>query len=293
MVVPVGFLHHVAYLAHGKILVAAQHLQGLVLVVGNGVESHHLMGHRDGEQIGCHLLPVAHYGIVEVFPMEVELLLESVFRAWVGKVEGFFGRHRHIDLHHREDAVLEDALVYVSLDLIASLTHVYLASLQFDMDYGHSVDQEHHVSPSVAQHRVGSLEFRLSCYLVAALSGRDFHRVENLQIHFLAEVVGVGFIVALDANLLAVDESVHLVGRTFHVHLVHHLLHFRGGKGVVAQLVYLPVVVVDDVSPVLHQLLFGRVFDYLVPAVVEEVMGQRLLKGEFLDEPLYIVSHNF
>ena len=49
-----------------------------------------------------------------------------------------------------EYAVLEDALVYVSLDLIASLTYVYLASLQFDMDYGHSVDQEHHVSPSVA-----------------------------------------------------------------------------------------------------------------------------------------------
>ena len=212
MVVPVSFLHHVAYLAHGKILVAAQHLQGLVLVVGNGVESHHLMGHRDGEQIGSHLLPVAHYGVVEVFPMEVELLLEPPFRARIGKVEGFFWRHCHIDLHHREDAVLEDSFVNVSLDLIASLAYVYLASLQFDVNHGHSVDQEHHVSPSVAQHRVGSLEFRLSYYLVAALSGRDFHRVENLQIHILAEVVGVGFIVALDAHLLAVDESVHLVG---------------------------------------------------------------------------------
>ena len=60
----------------------------------------------------------------------------------------------------------------------------------------------------------------------------------------------------------------------------------------VAQFVYLTVVVVDDAGPVLHQLLFGGVHDHLVPLVSEQVVGQYLFKGQFLDETLYIVSHS-
>ena len=293
VVVPVGLLHPVADLAHGKILVAAEHLQRLVLVVGNGVEAHHLMRHRDGEQVGGHLPPVTHDDVVEVFPMEIELWLEAVFRAGVGKVECLLGSHRHIDLHHREDAALEHPFVHIPFDLEAGLADIHLASLQFDMYHGHAVDEEHHIATAVASHLVGRLELWLSDYLVAALSRGDFHRVEYLQIHLLAAVVGVGLVVALDAHLLGIDESVHLVGRAHHVHLVHHLLHLRCRQRMVAQFVYLAVVVVDDAAPVLYKLLLGGVHNHLVPPVFEQVVGQCLFKGQFLDETLYVVSHSF
>ena len=128
------------------------------------------MSHRDGEQIGGNQFPVAHYLVVEVFPMEIVLLLESVFCTRVGKIESLLRRHSHINLHHREDAALEHSLVYISLYLEASLAYINLASLQFDMYHGHSVYQEHHVAASVAQHVVGSLKPWLACYLIAALS---------------------------------------------------------------------------------------------------------------------------
>ena len=293
VVVPVGLLHPVADLAHGKILVAAENLQRLVLVVGNGVEAHHLMRHRDGEQVGGHLPPVAHDDVVEVFPMEIELWLEAVFRARIGKVERLLRSHCHIDLHHREDAALEHTFVYITLDLEAGLADIHLASLQFDMYHGHAVDEEHHITTAVATHLISRLELRLTGYLVAALSRGDFHRVEYLQIHLLAAVVGVCLVVAFDAHLLGIDESVHLVGRAHHVHLVHHLLHLRCRQRMVAQFVYLAVVVVDDAGPVLHQLFFGRVHHHLVPPVSEQVVGQCLFKGQFLDETLYVVSHSF
>ena len=49
--VPVSLLNHVAYFADSKILVTTEYLQRLVLVVDNGVEAHHLVSHRDRQQI--------------------------------------------------------------------------------------------------------------------------------------------------------------------------------------------------------------------------------------------------
>ena len=40
MVVPVCLLYDIAYLANGEVLITTEHLQGLVLVVGNGVETY-------------------------------------------------------------------------------------------------------------------------------------------------------------------------------------------------------------------------------------------------------------
>ena len=40
MVVPVCLLYDIAYLADGEVLITTKHLQGLVLVVGNGVETY-------------------------------------------------------------------------------------------------------------------------------------------------------------------------------------------------------------------------------------------------------------
>ena len=89
----------------------------------------------------------------------------------------------------------------------------------------------------------------------------------------LAEVVGVSLVVARDANLFTVDESVHLIWRTFHVHFIHHLLHLGSGKRIVAQFVYLAVVVVDDACPVLDKLLLRGVLYHLVPSVVKKMIG--------------------
>ena len=170
VVVPVGLLHPVAYLTHGIVLVAAEHLQSLVLVVGNGVESHHLMSHGYGEQVCGHLSPVVHDDVVEVFPMEIELRLEAVFRTGVGKVECLLGCHGHKNLHHRVDAALEHPFVHIPFNLEAGLADIHLASLQFDMYHRHAVDKEHHIATAVAAHLTSCLEFRLSYYLISALS---------------------------------------------------------------------------------------------------------------------------
>ena len=72
VVVPVGGAHLFPYLRHGEILIAAQHLQRLVLVVGDAVVAYQLVCHRDGEQVGSYALPVVHLLVVEVCPMEIE-----------------------------------------------------------------------------------------------------------------------------------------------------------------------------------------------------------------------------
>ena len=72
MVVPVSGTHPLPNLGHSKILIAAKHLQRLVLIVGNAVVAYHLVGHGDREQVGTDALPVVHLLIVEVCPMEVE-----------------------------------------------------------------------------------------------------------------------------------------------------------------------------------------------------------------------------
>ena len=99
MVVPVGVVHTVGDACHGEILVGAQHLQRVVLVVGNGVVAHHLMGHRYGEQGGGHPAVVALHGVVEVFPVEPVFGLEVLLPSGVGKVERLGGCHGHEDLH--------------------------------------------------------------------------------------------------------------------------------------------------------------------------------------------------
>ena len=75
------------------------------------------MRHRYVEQFHGHAVPVENLLVVEIRPMELELLQESVFPAWVGKVERFLRSHRHKNLYHGEDAMREDTLVHVTLDL--------------------------------------------------------------------------------------------------------------------------------------------------------------------------------
>ena len=167
------------------------------------------MCHGDAEQIGYDSSPVSYDRIVKVFPMEIEFRLEILFFSRIGKIECLFRSHGHENLYHLEDAVAECAFVSITLNLEGSLTYIYFGTLQFDMNYRHTIDEQHHIATSVSAQRVRSLETRLPCNLVAALPGTDFTRIENLQIDFFAVIVCISRVVAFDAYLSAIDKHIH------------------------------------------------------------------------------------
>ena len=112
------------------------------------------MRHRDTKQIGHNSSPVSYDGVVKVFPMEIEFRLEILFFARIGKIECLFRSHGHENLHHLEDAVAEYAFVGITLNLEGSLTHIHFGTLQFDMNHRHTIDEQHHIAPSVTAQRV-------------------------------------------------------------------------------------------------------------------------------------------
>jgi len=79
--------------------------------------------------------------------------------------------------------------------------------------------------------------------------------------------------VTFDAQLLSIDKVVDSVGRITKVYLVNNLLHLACCERMVTQLVYASVVIIDDISPVLHKLFFGWVLYYFVPTVLKQVVG--------------------
>ena len=192
------------------------------------------MCHRDAEQIGHNSPPVSYDGVVKVFPMEVEFRLEILFFARIGEIECLFRSHGHENLHHLEDAVAEYAFMGVALNLESSLTYIYFGTFQFDMNHRHTIDEQHYIASSVTAQRVRSLEARLSGNLVAALSGTDFTCIENLQINFLAVIVGIGRIVAFDAHLSAIDKHIHGVWTVAQIYLINDLAHLACGKRIIA-----------------------------------------------------------
>ena len=107
------------------------------------------MRHWNTEQIGYNSSPVSYDGVVKVFPMEIELRLEILFFARIGKIECLFRSHGYENLHHLEDAVAEYPFVGITLNLEGSLTYIYFGTLQFDMNHRHTIDEQHHIAPSV------------------------------------------------------------------------------------------------------------------------------------------------
>ena len=47
MIVPIGFTYPFPNLCGCEVLITTKHLQGFVLVIGNGIVTHHLMSHRN------------------------------------------------------------------------------------------------------------------------------------------------------------------------------------------------------------------------------------------------------
>ena len=170
MVIPVGLVGDVANPARCIVLVRAQHLQGRVFVIRDGIIPNQLMSHRDIEQFAGHAVPLKYLVIVEVSPMELKFILEQVFTARIGEVERLFGGHGHKYLHHGENAAAEDSFVHVAFQLKHRLRHIHAATLQLHMDNGHTVDEQQHIPSAVARQRIRGSETRLAHNLVTALS---------------------------------------------------------------------------------------------------------------------------
>ena len=123
--VPVRVMGHVADLVSGIILVRAKHFQRLVLIVSNGVIAYQLVSHGNVQQLSGYASPVMDLHIIEVSPMKLELIQETVFTAWIGKVQSLLRCHRHEYLYHREDTLTKHAFVHITLQLEHSLCHIH------------------------------------------------------------------------------------------------------------------------------------------------------------------------
>ena len=226
--------------------------------------------------------------VVEVGPMELELLVESAIGTRVGEVLRLLGVHGDEDLHQREQP-FEHALGGVLANLTDGLRYRHTALLQLDMEQGHAVDEQHEIAPPVvAQLRLRG-EHRLLRDLVPALPASDLVAMEYLKGHFLADMQVVVGVVPLDDNLFTVDQLVNGHRRALLPDLFDDLLHLGRRQGRAVQAIAMLVVLEEDGRPVVQQLLLGRIFQHsarIVPAV-----GLQLLDNRFLECRLCIENH--
>ena len=137
------------------------------------------MSHRDRQQVGSDTLPVVYLLVVEVCPMEVERRGKILRCSRVGEVQSLLRCHSHEYLYQREDAMREDTLVGILLDLVDSLSHIHTASLQLDMDNRHTIDEQHHIATASSAQWVLCLELWLTHNLINTLSGTHLLGIEN------------------------------------------------------------------------------------------------------------------
>ena len=250
-----------------KILVAAHHFQDAVCVIGHGVKANQLMGHGNGKQVLHNLLPVVQVLVVEIGPVKVEVLVEDSVGAGVGEIHRFIRLHGNENLNQRKQAG-EHTLVRVFFDLVAGLAHIHAAALQFTVNHRHTVDQQHKIAPAIGKHIAAGLEHWLLGNLIAALAGGDFPLVIDFQADFLAIVEGVGRVIPLDGDGFAVDKAVQLQRGAQTGDLVQNLVHLAVRQRDLVQTVDLPVVLKEDLFPVLDQVLLGFIAqNFRLPAV--------------------------
>ena len=145
------------------------------------------MCHRDGQKRGGHVLPIVHWLIVEIRPVEIKVRVELSFWAGVCKVDGFFRVHGNKDLNQRKQPG-KNALYRIFFNLVTGLFDGISALFQFHVDDRHSVDEQHQIATAVVQNFGLCGEFGLLCDLIPAVTGCNLQPVVNLQRHFLAEI---------------------------------------------------------------------------------------------------------
>ena len=251
------------------------------------------MRHGDGEQRGGESLPFVGTGfvaradglVVEVLPVEEEVGVERA-RAGVGEVARLVGGHPHKDLDQAEEP-REHALVGVLLDLAGGLADGDAAALELDVDDGHAVDEQTQVAAAVVQDLALCRVDRLLGYLVAALAGCDLLAIVDLQAHLLAQVKRIVGVVARDGDGLSVDEPVERERGLERFYLFDDLCHLTLGERAAVQAVDVRVVLEQNLSPVVDEVLLGGIAQdavRIVPSVLLQHGDDRLLeRGLFIE----------
>ena len=124
-------------------------------------------------------------------------------------------------------------------------------------------------------------------YLVAARSAGDLIAMEYLQSHIAALVQLIVGVIALNDDLLAVDELVDGHRGALGHHLFDYLLHFGRRQRYVVQAVAMLVVLVQDRRPVVDKVLLGGIAQHtasVVPSIGLQTVDDRFLKSRFAIE---------
>ena len=156
----------------------------------------------------------------------------------------------------------------IFFNLVVGLADIHTAALQFAVNQRHTVDQQHKVTPAVGQNRVPCLEYRLFGNLIAALTGGNFLTVIDFQTDLFPEVQFICGIVAFDSNGFTIDKTVEFQRRAQTGNLVKNLLHFAVGQRNIVQPVHIPVVLKENMLPVLDQVFFRFIAqNFRLPAI--------------------------
>lgn len=198
--------------------------------------------------------------------------------AGVGKVHRLDGLHGHEDLHEREESG-EHALVGVLLYLVARLGDGHAAALELDVDERHAVDEKGQVTTAIVESGGPRLEDGLLSDLVDAPAADDVATVVYVQAHLAVEVSDVIRVATSDGDGPSVDEAVGSHGRVQLRDLLQNLLHLTLGERVAVQPPVSLIVLVEDVRPVVQEVLLGGSEQHVaLPAVVLETRDHSRLE---------------
>src|SRR5574344_1764336 len=99
-------------------------------------------------------------------------------------------------------------------------------------------------------------KLRLTNNLIDTLTGSNFFGIEYLQIHLLTIVDQVVFVVSLNLNHPTINQFVGFVWILTPIYLVDDLLHFRVCQRKVTKAILVTVIIIQNGSPILYELLF-------------------------------------
>ena len=151
------------------------------------------------------------------------------------------------------------------------------------MNDWHTIDEEHHVASTIGRKRMLGREFRLTHYLVHALSSTNLSGIEDGEVNLFAAVIGVCRVITTNNNLTTVDKLVDLVWVTKTVHLGHDLLHLTIGKRIVTETIDVAVVVEDNSRPVLNEVFLCWIHNYMrFPTMLRKEFRKGFFKIKFL-----------
>ena len=149
------------------------------------------------------------------------------------------------------------------------------------MDNGHSVNQQHQIPTAVIQTR-DRLEFRLLDNLIATLPVGNLHPVIDFQADLLAEMGFIIRVIPLDGYAFPIDKIIQTHRASKPDNLLNDLLHLTFRQRAVIQGILIPVVVEQNVRPILDQFFLSGVADDSVPPpILNELVDHSLFKCLF------------